>query len=103
MVENAVVTASEAAVSQIMAALRRLAWKRASQVDSLPPGVVYSRYRIDQILGGVLDEVCPVLEAFTRGETQEALDVLVCQGKITLEKLPSYDLYTFTVCSLNQQ
>ena len=102
MTERAVVTVSEAAVSQIMAALRRLAWKRPPQKDEPVEVVVYSQCRMDAILTGTLDEISPVQEAFTRGESREALEVLVYQGKVRLEKHPAYDLYTLTVCSLTQ-
>lgn len=91
--------ASDAAVSQIWAAIRRLNCKRVEQPGAPKDGTVYVDFRMHEILGGILYEITPVLEAFTRGEAQAALLVLVSQGKISLEKRDQSELYTLKVCS----
>jgi hypothetical protein len=89
---------SEAALSQIMAAIRRLDCRRAAQPNPSQNGAVYDACQMPDILRGVLDEITPVMESFTRGVTRAALDVLVSQGKITLDKHSSLELYTLKVC-----
>lgn len=92
LVTVAEVVPTEAAVSQIWAAIRRLNTKRSD-------AFVYVDCQMLDILRGILDEITPVLEPFTRGMTRATLDVLVAQGKIVLEKHPTRDLYTLKVCS----
>ena len=87
---------TEAAVSQIWAAIRQLNVKRAG-------APVYEDCQMPDILRGLLDQITPVQELFTRGMTRATLDVLARQGKITLTKHPSGDLYTLKVCSSHSE